>query len=151
MRVGAAARRRWRDGAAGIGGLAAQWLGYDADAAARHGCSTGRDASSTSARPKRAVAAAAAGVIAAGLDVAASGATAHAARAMRTPALFAAQSAAMRGWLGTSILSTGTGRWSANGESRADIAGKMRELGVSAEQAKKALAKLRLIGSAILR
>ena len=152
VRVGAAARRRWREGAAGIGALAAQRLGYDADAAAaRRGCSTGRDASSTSARPQRAVAAAAAGTIAAGLDAVASGATAHAAHTTCIPALSAAQSAAMRGWLGTSILSTGTGRWPANGESRADIAGKLRELGVSAEQAKKALAKLRLTGSTILR
>ena len=131
--------------AAAAAAVPAAATGADADAAAaRHGCSTGRDASSTSARPQRAAAAAAAGAIAAGLDAAASGATAHAARATRTPALSAAQSTAMRGWLVTSILSTGTGRWPANGESRADIAEKLRELGVSAEQAKKALAKLRL-------
>ena len=124
--------------AAAAAAVPAAATGADADAAAaRHGCSTGRDASSTSARPQRAAAAAAAGAIAAGLDAAASGATAHAAaRATRTPALSAAQSTAMRGWLVTSILSTGTGRWPANGESRADIAEKLRELGVSAEQAR---------------
>ena len=124
--------------AAAAAAVPAAATGADADAAAaRHGCSTGRDASSTSARPQRAAAAAAAGAIAAGLDAAASGATAHAAaRATRTPALSAAQSTAMRGWLVTSILSTGTGRWPANGESRAGIAEKLRELGVSAEQAR---------------